>query len=181
MDNQDVATTTFTYLAVEDQIHTLWKEISAVREQYTESQPIKDWEILRLMEVHNQLDIESTRQQESHLKSLIDSLKLSEINAKGIITGGLKARIQPLEVPKKTFSVRSQSEQVISQMGFVDPLYGVNDEISLITSQTSTILIDRKREITKTLILLNHKYKLTYEEEELKKNLLAELRSMNTV
>ncbi|KAK8871127.1 hypothetical protein M9Y10_009040 [Tritrichomonas musculus] len=176
--DSSIATSTFTYIAVEDQIHSLWKEMQQIRSSYSETGPIKDWELFRLMEVHNQLDIESTRQQELHLKSLIESLKLSEIHAKPTITGGLKARIQYEERP--VFKTRSQSDQNMSySSGFVDPMYEVNDAISAITQQTSAILIERKREITQTLIILNHKPKLTKEEMELKESLLAELKSIN--
>ena len=182
MDNRDVATTTFTYLAVEDQIRNVWRDIKATRENFSENGPIRDWEILRLMEVHNQLDIESIRQQEVHLKSLIESLKLDQIHAKGTITGGLKARITGDEsfFPKATLKTRSQSDQSISTMGFVDPLYDTNQSITAIKSQTSDILMDRKKEITRTLIILNHKQRLTREEEELKQSLLKELKTINS-
>lgn len=176
--DSSIATSTFTYIAVEDQIHSLWKEMQQIRESFAETGPIKDWELFRLMEVHNQLDIESTRQQELHLKSLIDSLNLAGVHAKCTITGGLKAKIQYEEAP--VLKTRSQSEQNISySSGFVDPMYEVNDAISAITKQTSAILIERKREITQTLIILNHKPKLTREEMELKENLMNELKSIN--
>lgn len=176
--DSSIATSTFTYIAVEDQIHSLWKEMQQIRSSFSETGPIKDWELFRLMEVHNQLDIESTRQQELHLKSLIDSLRLSEINAKCTITGGLKAKVQYVDTP--VFRTRSQSEQNISySSGFVDPMYEVNDAISAITKQTSQILIERKKEITQTLIILNHKPKLTKEEMELKESLMSELKSIN--
>lgn len=174
----NIATSTFTYIAVEDQIHSLWKEMQQIRSSFSETGPIKEWELFRLMEVHNQLDIESTRQQELHLKSLIDSLKLYEIHAKCTITGGLKAKVQYVDAP--VLRTRSQSEQNISySSGFVDPMYEVNDAISAITKQTSQILIERKKEITQTLIILNHKPKLTKEEMDLKESLMSELKSIN--
>lgn len=176
--DSEVATSTFTYIAVEDQIHNLWKEIADIRKGAFDNGPIKDWELLRLMEVHNQLDIESTRQRENHLKCLLNSLKLEEINGKAVITGGLKAHIQR-DDSFATIKTRSHSLQSLTNIGFVDPLYEATDAISAITQNTSNILIERKRQITHTLIMLNHKQRLTKDEIELRENLMAELKSLN--
>ncbi|OHT04281.1 hypothetical protein TRFO_28273 [Tritrichomonas foetus] len=184
-----VATSAFTELAIEDQIRNVWKEIESIRNMKCKTpheKAIQDWQILRLMEVHNRLDIETTRQQENHLKQLMNMLKLDEIDAK-VSAAGIKAKIMP-EMSNKNnssttetiFTVRDKDDKApIITDGFVDPMYKFNDAIAAIASQSSSILIERKREINKNLIILNHKRHLTHEEMKTQKHLMAELRALN--
>lgn len=172
----EVATSTFTHLAIETQIHELWKEISKARLDTSKLEAIKDWELVRLIEVHNKLDIESIRQQEKHLKLLLDSLHLEQIGAKVTITGGLKAHVTP-SFPKK--SIKKKSASISSFTGFVDPMYEATESLASIHNQTSEILLERKREINQTLILLARKKRLTSEEMELRNKLICELKELN--
>lgn len=175
--NQDVATTTFTYLAIEKEIRDAWSEIEAKRKDLRVVAPIRDWELYNLFEIHNKLDVESTLQQERHLKFLMESLNLQELNCDYYITGGLKAHVKDNSKPKTPLVREARSVPYFD--GFIDPAYSFsgNRPIPL----TSEILIERKREINKQLIILSRKRRLTREETMLRKHLIEELKGINRV
>ena len=172
----EVATTTFTYLALESELKKLRDEMRNARDDNGVPEPIRDWNLAVLMELHNRLDVESVRQQERHLQLLLNSLQLEGIGGKLAILGGLKARVTEANSDAFNHVTPSGSDTTPITCGFVDPLYGSG---SSPMGSTSGILLAQKKEVTQKLILLNRKPKLTPEEEREKKELIAELRKIN--
>jgi hypothetical protein len=87
------ATLLFAHIAIEAEIHKVWKEISEIRVNPDISDPRKSCPILRLREVHNRLEIESMRQQDDYLQQFLKSLKLDEIGARPMTGGKRKCHL----------------------------------------------------------------------------------------
>lgn len=56
--------------------------------------PIRNWELIRLFEVQNVLDLEIQKSYEEGLREIIDKLKLDELNASALFQGSVKCSVQ---------------------------------------------------------------------------------------
>ena len=176
---KDPATLYFTHLKVEEQIKKIESKITDIRFDSMIPNQIKTLEIMRLLEVHNTLEVESIRQQEEYMNCFLESLKLDEIGARPMTEGRLKCHIAP-NLAKKP------KPRAISY-GFCDPYSDKPPEekqralsatSSLSFLQGSGILIQRKTEINTELAMMSQKSKLTSDEEKHRKELADELRQI---
>lgn len=158
-------------MATETQIKNLWGEITNCRLDQTMSVPIKIWELVRLMEVHNKLDIECQRQYESDLKSLVESLQMEQIGGNVAITGGTKCYVNNKSSLAST--TRSKSCAI-----FAPHIDNTAQRVNQVNEQELEIIRKRKSEITLTLISLNKRKHLTPEQEQIKANLMDELKGL---
>lgn len=162
-------------IAVNSQIQHLWGEMSALRQDYTIKDQIKELELVRLIEVHNKLDIEEQRGLELYTKSFMDSLKLYELGIQPSILGGVKCYIQPPSVQKSHKAPTHANSTGAINNPFSEPNHQTIEQIDATRNE---IVARRKAEITHTLIELNRRSFLTAEDEQLKASLMEELRSL---
>jgi hypothetical protein len=170
---RDPATLLFTHMAIETEIRQLWKQISEVRARPDLSDAAKSAAILRLLQVHNRLEVESMRQQEDYMQVFLASLKLDEIGARPMIEGRLKCHLT------QQFC-RKVKPRAVSH-GFFDNYSDKQGKIgpaAALPRPPSGILLDRRREIREELAKLARKEKLSEDEEGRRKALSAELRSI---
>lgn len=167
----DYATLFFNHLMMENEIRGVWGEIKLIREDPTLPDCVKFSIIQKLFEVHNLLDVESTREQENYMSSFLEALNLAEIGAKPMTEGRLKVHINQ-QMRKPNRNPRALS------FGFYDPGVVVDKrQPSQISSNSSSsgILLDRKVEIEKQLRHFSFKGKLTESESQEKIKLSKEL------
>lgn len=148
------------------QIQNLWSEMTAIRQNPSINDGIKDLELVRLIELHNKLDIQEQRCIELYTKSFVDSLKLYELGVQPTIQGGTKCSIQGSQPPSRETSFddnRNPTHRCISQLN----------------ESRQEVVAQRKAEITKTLIQLNRRSYLTPEDQQLKASLMEELRNIH--
>lgn len=162
-------------VAIDSQIKHLWGEMSVIRQDSTIKDQIKELELVRLIEVHNKLDIEEQRGLELYTKSFMESLRMYELGIKPTILGGVKCYIQPPSIQDKhKIPKRANTVGVITSPMAEQNMHSIEN----IDATRNEIVARRKAEITQTLIELNRRNFLTAEDEQLKFSLMEELRSL---
>ncbi|KAH0792948.1 hypothetical protein GPJ56_003212 [Histomonas meleagridis] len=137
---------------------------------------IKTLEIMRLLEVHNTLEIESIRQQEEYMKCFLESLKLEEIGARPMTEGRLKCHIAPTLAKKlKPRAISYGFCDTYSDKPPEEKQRALSATVSQSFMQSSGILVQRKVEINRELAMMSQKAKLTEDEEKHRKELADEL------
>jgi hypothetical protein len=172
----DPATLLFTHIAIEAEIRKVWKQMSEIQANPDISDPRKACAILRLIEVHNRLEIESMRQQEDYLQEFLKSLKLDEIGARPLTEGKLKCHLT------QQFC-RQNKPRSVSQ-GFFDSFSdksGRPTPPSLMPRVSSGILVARRKAIRDELTAIARKPHISAEDEERRRVLSAELRALADV
>ncbi|OHT08482.1 hypothetical protein TRFO_22997 [Tritrichomonas foetus] len=106
-------------IAIENEIRSYWKEIANVREDPTIKDTIKDLELVRMIDIHNRLDIEQQRKFEQYTKNFVESLRLYEVGVHNSIQGGTKIKVNNGK-PKNSQAHNSY-----------DPHMAMNKQISL--------------------------------------------------
>lgn len=170
----DVATLLFTHMMIEKEIHDVWKQIQAVKEDTSLSPGLKSIELVRLFEVHNRLEVESTRQQEEYMKQFLISLNLEEIGAKPTIEGRLKCHFQ------QQVSPRTMSKSRTMSYGFYDS-FSDKPELAKhaqLPRKSSDLILQQRSEIRGELAVLMHKRELSKGEDQRRKELANQLRSI---
>lgn len=163
-------------VAVDSQIKHLWGEMTTLRQNMNIKDQIKELELVRLIEVHNKLDIEEQRNLELYTKSFVDSLRLYELGIHPSIQGGVKCYIQP---PSIQNSYNKSQTSTNSTEETSNPFYNSNQQrIDQIDATRNEIVTQRKAEITQTLIELNRRSYLSPEDEQLKNSLMEELKTL---
>ena len=143
-------------IALEQQIHKLWNKIRDVKNSNAYTVESRDIELLRLFELHDQLDIEVQRQHEQHLKEFVNSLKLDEINAVSYIQGGVKCRVDQKMIGRKGRSISLNLKGVLERQ---DSFPGFAN-IKQLTPQTAKDIADmqsRRSELIDDLVLIERK------------------------
>lgn len=172
--DKDVATLLFTHMMIEKEIQDLWKQIQAVKNDTALSPALKAMDLVRLFEVHNRLEVESTRQQEDYMKEFLQSLKLEDLGCRPTVEGRLKChfteRVAPRTMPKsKTLS-----------FGFFDS-FSDKPELAKkaqLTRKASDILVQQRSDIRDELAVLMHKRELSKGEDQRRKELANQLKSI---
>jgi hypothetical protein len=160
-------------MAIESEIHRLWKQITEVRENPNLSDGHKSQIILRLMEVHNRLEVESMRQQEDYFREFLKSLKLDEIGARPMTEGKLKCHL--------TQQFRSAQKPRSVSLGFYDSF---SDKPGLAGTPhfpraPSGILANQRQAIRDELALIARRFPLSVDDEERRRVLSGQLQRLN--
>ncbi|EAY07520.1 hypothetical protein TVAG_124930 [Trichomonas vaginalis G3] len=171
--DMDYATLFFNHLQMENEIHEVWREMKLIREDPSLPDCIKFSLLQKLFEVHNALDLESTREQENYMSSFLQELRLPELGVRPMTEGKLKVHIMQHMSRRANPNPRSLS------FGFIDPGVQVekrhNTTVLPSSNSGSGILLRRKSEIEFELRSMQMKGKLTPEESEEKLKLTREL------
>jgi hypothetical protein len=70
------------------------RELSTVRGATDTPEPVRALELVRLMELQNQLHIEVQRQSEAYLAHFVKALNLDDIGGKAMLLGGIHCAIE---------------------------------------------------------------------------------------
>ncbi|OHT06740.1 hypothetical protein TRFO_05407 [Tritrichomonas foetus] len=177
MSGSDIATLLFTHMKVENEIRNVWAEIKRVREDASLPEPIRNIELARLFEVHNELEIESIRQQENYMKNYLKSLNLDEMNVKPITEGKLKCHLIQ-QMPKRI-------KQRATSYGFFDSYSDhpekkpTNSSSSSFIAHQSDIITQRRVEIKQELRRMSFRQQLTPEEATRREDLVRQLKAIS--
>jgi hypothetical protein len=77
----------------EAELARIWGELSAVRSTTDTPEPLRALELVRLMELQNEMSVEAERQTEHYLADFVKSLQLEDIGGKPVILGGIHCQI----------------------------------------------------------------------------------------
>jgi hypothetical protein len=77
----------------EAEVARIWGELSSVRFATDTPEPLRALELVRLMDVQNEMSVEVERQAEHYLADFVESLQLEEIGGKATILGGIHCEI----------------------------------------------------------------------------------------
>ncbi|EAY14137.1 hypothetical protein TVAG_351850 [Trichomonas vaginalis G3] len=161
---------------MDNALHILWeriREISKSKDLPTES---RDLEILRLMDLQNDLDLEIQKEHEKKLNNLIQSLDLEEINAIPIMQTGLQAHIDFKVNNRKGARAISLKVKDVMENQASFPGYGT---IKKITPQTAKDIADmqsRRKEMLNELVLIERKAEKSPEDIERKNQIMETLK-----
>lgn len=171
----DVATLLFTHMHIENEIKDVWKQIRAVKDNTSMSPALKAIELVRLFEVHNRLEVESTRQQEDYMKEFLQSLKLDELGVRPTVEGRLKCHFTQKVAP------RTMTKSKTLSFGFFDS-FSDKPELAKKAQQlqrkASDILVQQRVDIRDELAVLMHKRELSKGEDQRRKELANQLRTI---
>lgn len=136
----------------------------------------RDFELLRLFDLHNELDKEIQRQYEENLSEFIQSLELEEINAVPVWQSASQCRID--YKPNSRKGARAISLNVKGVMENQASFPGYNT-IKRITPQTAKDIADmqsRRKEMLNDLVLIERKQEKTEEDLERRNQIIETLK-----
>ena len=150
-------------ISIEQEIHKLWDTIRSVRNSPTYCTESRDVELLRLMEVHDALDIEQQKEQENRMREFLDSLKLEEINAVSYLQGGVKCRVDQKVVGRKGRSISLNVNGVLERQESFPGFTGIRN-LSPQTAKDIADMQSRRREMIDNLVMIERKKEKTPED-----------------
>ena len=152
-------------LALEEEIKKVWEDLARARDEVGVRDQLKAWQLVRLMEVHNQLDIEAQRQTEAYFRELVGNLRLEEIGGRPSILSGVKCKISGGKEQKNRANLkRHNTVGVFSHLGH--------------SEQAEKENLERKQKIHSELMVLSRKESLSEEDLVYKSQLMDELRRL---